>query len=72
MTGARTLEVVHGLFGNLKVVMDGAIPYFVDHRRINETCLSRPQGINASTVTIQQALGMFNLRGTPNPPKHTC
>jgi len=51
MTGARTLEVVHGLFDNLKVVMDGAIPYFVDHQRINETRLSRWQGINGRYST---------------------
>jgi len=51
MTGARTLEVVHGLFDNLRVFMDGAIPYFVDHRRINETRLSRRQGINGRYST---------------------
>ena len=51
MTGARTLEVVHGLFDNLKVVMDGAIPYFVDHQRINETRLSRWHGINSRYTT---------------------
>ena len=42
MTGAHTLQVVHGLF---KVVMDGGIPYFVDYPRINKTRLSRRQGI---------------------------
>jgi len=51
MTGARTLEVVHGLFDNLKVVMDGGIPYFVDHQRINETRLSRRQGIDNCYTT---------------------
>ena len=51
MTGARTLEVVHGLFDNLKVVMDGAIPYFVDNWRVNETRLSRRQGINDCYTT---------------------
>jgi len=51
MTGAHTLEVVHGLFDNLKAVMDGAIPYFVDYSRINETRLSRRQGINDCYTT---------------------
>ena len=51
MTGTRTLEIVHGLFDNLKVVMDGAIPYFVDHRRIDETRLGRRQGINNDCYT---------------------
>jgi len=51
MTGARTLEVVHGLFDNLKVVMDSAIPYFFDHWRINETRLSRRQVINSRYST---------------------
>jgi len=51
MTGAHTLQVVHGLFGNLKVVMDGGIPYFVDYRKIDETRLSRRQGINDCYTT---------------------
>ena len=46
MTGAHTLQVVLGLFGNLKVVMHGGIPFFVDYRKIDETRLSRRQGID--------------------------
>ena len=45
MTGTRTLEVVHGLFNNLKVIMDGGIPYFFGYQRI-EVHLSRRQGID--------------------------
>ena len=51
MTGAHTLQVVHGLFGNLKVVMHGGIPFFVDYRKIDETRLSRRQGINDCYTT---------------------
>ena len=51
MTGARTLQVVHGLFDNLKVVMDGGIPYFVDYRRVNKTRSNRRQGINDCHTT---------------------
>ena len=51
MTGAHTLQVVHGLFDNLKAVMDGAIHYFVDYQRINEIRLSRRQVINACYTT---------------------
>jgi len=51
MTGAHTLQVVHGLFDNLKVVMDGGISHFVDYRRVNETRLSRRQGINDCHTT---------------------
>ena len=51
ITGARTLEVVHGLFDNLKVVVDGGMPYFVHYWRINETRLSRREGIDDCYTT---------------------
>jgi hypothetical protein len=52
MTGAHTLEVVHGLFDNLKVVMDGGLNYcFVGYQRIDETRLSRRQGIDDCHTT---------------------
>jgi len=65
MTGARTLEVVHGLSDDLKVVRDGAKLHFDRHQRL--TRLVRTDG-KTSTNGIQQALGMFNLLGTHNPP----
>ena len=39
MTVTHTLEVVHGLFDNLKVVMDGGVPYPGYHQTIQ---LTRP------------------------------
>jgi hypothetical protein len=45
VTVAHTLEVVHGLFDNLRVVMDGAWTLGA-HLTIDETCSSRSQGIN--------------------------
>jgi len=51
MTGAHTLEVVCGLFDNLKVVMGGEMHYFVGYRRINGTRLSRRQDINDCYTT---------------------
>lgn len=41
MAGAHTLEVVYGLFNNLKVVMNGAIPYSAGYRATDKTRLSR-------------------------------
>ena len=45
MAGAHTLEVVHGLFDNLKVVMNGEISYFGGYQTTDKTRLSRRQGI---------------------------
>jgi len=39
MTVTHTLEVVHGLFDNLKIVMDGGVSYAVIHQTIQ---LTRP------------------------------
>ena len=39
MTVTHTLEVVHGLFDNLKVIMDGGVPYPGYHQTIQ---LTRP------------------------------
>ena len=66
MAGAHTLQVVHGLFDNLKVVMNGGLPFLVATKWL--TILVRVDG-KASMIAIQQALGMFSLRGTPNSPK---
>jgi hypothetical protein len=46
MTVTHTLEVVHGLFDNLKVVMDGEKCYSVGYQTINKACSSRWQGID--------------------------
>jgi hypothetical protein len=46
MTVAYTLEVVHGLFDNLKLVMDGTERYSGGNQVIDETCSSRWQGID--------------------------
>jgi hypothetical protein len=34
MTVAQTLEVVHGLVNNMKVVMDGTWPRSIDYQRL--------------------------------------
>jgi hypothetical protein len=46
MTGAHTLEVVHGLSDDLKVVRDGAKFHSGRHQMTDETCTSRWQDIN--------------------------
>lgn len=46
MAGAHTLEVVHGLFDNLKVVMNGEIPHSGGYQTTDKTRLSRRQGID--------------------------
>jgi len=51
MTVAHTLEVVHGLFDNLKVVMDGGKHFSGGYSTIDETCSSRRQGINGWDTT---------------------
>jgi hypothetical protein len=51
MTVAHTLEVVHGLFDNLKVVMDGEKHHSGGHSTIDETCSIRRQGINGWDTT---------------------
>jgi len=51
MTGARTLEVVHGLSDDLKVVRDGAKLHSGRHQTIDETCTGRWQDINAWHTT---------------------
>jgi len=45
MTGVHTLEVVHGMFDNLKLVMNGEIPYSGCHKTTEKTQLSRREGI---------------------------
>jgi hypothetical protein len=45
MTVAQTLDVVHGLFDNLRVVMDGACTLGV-HQSIDEVCSGRWKGNN--------------------------
>jgi hypothetical protein len=46
MTVAHTLEVAHGLFDNLKVVMDGAQFYSGGYQTTDEMCSNRRQGID--------------------------
>jgi len=46
MAGAHTLEVVHGLFDNLKVVMNGEIRYSDGYQTTDKSRLGRRQGIN--------------------------
>ena len=59
MAGAHTLQVVHGLFDNLKVVMNGGLPYSGGYHMTDKTHLSRRQGINdchtASSRYVQPA-----------------
>ena len=59
MAGAHTLQVVHGLFDNLKVVMNGRLPYSGGYQTTDNTRLSRRQGINgchtASSRYVQPA-----------------
>jgi len=45
MTVAHTLEVVHGIFDSLKVVMNGARTYF-DSYQATQICLNRRQSNN--------------------------
>src|SRR5712675_1363361 len=59
MTVAQTLEVVHGVFDNMKVVMAGTQTLLVAIKRLTV----RIDG-KASTEGIRQALGMFSLRET--------
>ena len=60
MTATQTLEVVHGLVNNVKVVMDGTQALLISRRRLNR--LIRVDG-KASIDGIRQALGMFSLYG---------
>jgi hypothetical protein len=52
ITAAHTLEVVHGLFNNLKEVMDGTQVSFGVLTTIDNTCLSRLQGLNGWHTTV--------------------
>jgi hypothetical protein len=45
VTAVHTLEVVHGLVNNLKVVMDGTQLHFVGSKEIILTCWSRRRSI---------------------------
>jgi hypothetical protein len=51
MTVAHTLEVVHGLFTNLKVVVAGAWTLLGWYQTINLTDSNRWQGIDYCTTT---------------------
>ena len=57
MTAAQTMEVVHGLFNNMKDVMDGM---YIFQQRAVVRCLifSRIDG-KTSIDNIREALGMF-------------
>ena len=50
MTGVRTLEVVHGLSDDLKVVRDGQKPFLTSNQTTNETWIRR-KSINAWRTT---------------------
>ena len=45
MTGVHTLEVVHGMFDNLKLVMNGEIPDSGCYKTTENTRLNRWEGI---------------------------
>ena len=66
MTGVHTLEVVHGLFDNLKVVMDGGLNYyFVGYQRIDRIRLSRRQGIDdCHTTSSRYAQPAWNTQSS--------
>ena len=46
MAGAHTLQVVHGLFDNLKVVLNGEILHSGGYQMTDKTRMSRRQGID--------------------------
>jgi len=56
MTVAQTLEVVHGLMNNVKVVMNGTQSLFGRRRRASEVVVIVDG--KASTDSIHKALGM--------------
>jgi len=43
MTGTRTLEVVHGLSDDLKVVRNGRKPYRIGNQTTNKTLLEQTE-----------------------------
>ena len=51
MTVASTLEVAHGLFDNLKVVMDGGQYYSRRYQMIDKMCSHRRQSIDGWHTT---------------------
>ena len=58
MTATQTMEVVYGLFKNVKVVMDGTITLLSFH---SQCCLlSVLLDGKASINSIREALGMIN------------
>jgi hypothetical protein len=59
MTGTQTLQVVHGLLSNMKLVMDGTQPLLCLLSTAH-SIVFRIDG-KASTDGLQQALGMFNM-----------
>jgi hypothetical protein len=66
ITVAQTLGVVHGLVGNMKIVMEGAgclRDYFTDS--FLSTCLDG----KASTDSIRQDLGMYLMRNRHYHPR---
>jgi hypothetical protein len=54
MTGVRTLEVVHGLSDDLKVVRDGKKPFLTGNQTTNATYWSRRKGFNAWCTTSRR------------------
>ena len=60
MTGTETLQVVHGLVTNMKLVMDGTWP-FLHSFSMTHLPFPRVDG-RTSMYDIRQALGMLNLR----------
>jgi len=66
MAGSHTLQIVHGLFDNLKVVMDGKISYSGGYQTTDKTRMSRRQGINDCHTTSSRYVQPY---GTPGSPK---
>ena len=58
MTATQTMEVVYGLFNNMKVVMDGAEHCLTFPSLYVEIC---PLDGKASIDNIREALGMISL-----------
>ena len=57
MTGTQTLQVVHGLLSNMKLVMNGTPYTTVCYQRLIVVRIDS----KASMDGLQQALGMFTL-----------
>jgi hypothetical protein len=59
ITGTQTLQVVHGLLNNMKLVMNGTQPFLCSLSAAHYIVVWLDG--KASTDGLQQALGMFNL-----------